>query len=93
MRGKSIMSDERRCYVTGAEIGLDVHHVIHGPLRSMADKNGLWCYLRHDIHMKLHDHARGFEDLDSLLKRECQTKFEEQHTRDEWMLLVHRNYL
>lgn len=93
MRGKSIMSDEKRCYITGAEWGLHVHHVIHGPLREMADRNGFWCYLRHDIHRKLHDHAPGFGDLDEFLKRECQTRFEKEHSRDEWMLLVHRNYL
>ena len=93
MRGKSIMSEEKRCYITGAETGLHVHHVIHGPLRKAADENGLWCYLRADIHRKLHDHAPGFGDLDGFLKRECQIRYETEHTREEWMRLVGRNYL
>lgn len=32
-------------------------------------------------------------DLDLRLKRECQSKFEETHSRDEFMKIIGKNYL
>lgn len=91
----SIMQpDEKRCYVTGYQSMLDKHHVIHGFNRNAADELGLWVWLRHDIHMKLHAHQHPFESLDLQLKVEAQKCFEARgHTRDEFMQIFGRSYL
>lgn len=96
MTRRSIMQDasEPRCYVTGATSGLHWHHIVHGPNRSMAEREGLTCYLRADVHMALHDHREPWSDLDTRLKRECQRRFEETgRTREEWRKLVGKSYL
>lgn len=90
---KSILQDEKVCYITGSTMGLDLHHCIHGSNRKKADKYGLTVYLRHDIHMMLHAHQRPFHDLDARLKREAQEAFEREHTRAEFMAIFGRNYL
>ena len=90
---KSIMQpeDEKVCYVSGSRINLDKHHCIHGNAnRKLAEKYGLWCWLRHDIHMELH--SQDIE-LDRRLQREAQEAFEKTHTREEFMRIFGKNYL
>lgn len=92
---KSIMQTERVCYITGTTQDIDLHHIYFGnPRRRISDENGFTVYLRHDIHMALHDHRRPFQALDHTLKMACQRKFEEMgHTREEFMRLIGRSYL
>ena len=50
----SIMQSEKVCFVTGATVNLDKHHIFHGSRRKAADKWGCWCWLEHSVHMDLH---------------------------------------
>ena len=88
---KSILQDEKVCYVTGSEHNLDLHHIYAGVAnRKIADREGCWVWLRHDVHMLLHDKDK---ELDYRLKRECQKKFEETHSREEFRKLFGKSYL
>jgi hypothetical protein len=90
---KSIMQhcEEPQCYITGSRINLDKHHCVHGRAnRKIAEKYGLWVYLRHDIHMNLHDKDK---ELDRELEQDAQRAFEKEHSREEWMKLIGKNYL
>ena len=92
----SIMQNIRECYITGDTQGLHKHHIYHGTaLRKVSEKNGLWCWLRWDWHngAKYGVHGKCGHDLDIRLKRECQERYEETHTRVEFMRLIGRNYL
>lgn len=94
-RAKSIMQDSKECFVTGATDGLDCHHIYFGnPNRRISDENGFWVWLRHDLHMKLHDRRWPCERLDGLLKSMCQERYEKSGgTRAEFIALIGRNYL
>ena len=90
---KSILQPdgEKVCYVSGSRINLDLHHVMHGSAnRKIADKWGIWCWLRHDIHMDLHDRDK---ELDLQLKQEAQEAFEKLYSHEKWMELFIKNYL
>ena len=90
---KSIMQPEtpKQCYISGSRSNLDPHHCIHGSAnRKLADKYGLWCWLRHDIHMRLHDKDK---ELDKQLQKEAQEAFEKTHTRDEFRKIFGKSYL
>lgn len=90
---KSILQPdgEKVCYVSGSRINLDLHHVMHGSAnRKIADKWGIWCWLRHDIHMDLHDRDK---ELDLQLKQEAQEAFEKLYSHEKWMELFRKNYL
>lgn len=90
---KSILQPdgEEKCFITGSRINLDVHHVYHGSAnRKIADKEGCWVWLRHDIHMQLHDKDKK---LDRYLQEECQKKYEETHTREEFRKKFGKSYL
>lgn len=90
----SIIQSERRCYVTGYEGELDRHHVFKGSRRKLSEESGLWVWLRHDVHMKLHDHCPPYENLENELKRVAQEAFEASvGTREEFRAIFGASYL
>jgi hypothetical protein len=91
---KSILQTEKVCFITGSTENLHYHHIYFGAgLRKISDKHGFGVYLRADWH-NMADYGVHFNSaLDLNLKRMCQKKFEETHTREEFMNLIHRNYL
>lgn len=94
MRKPSILQCEKYCYISGSERDLHLHHIYHGTgLRKISDENGFWCYLNYKYHNGSNKGVHFNRDLDLHLKRECQKKFEETHTRAEFMALIGKNYL
>ena len=92
MTMQSIMQKQERCYLTDSTTGLDKHHIMNGAYRDKAEKYGLWVWLRHDVHMWLHQTPQGAKYAREL-KQQAQREFEKTHTRAEWLTLFHRNYL
>lgn len=86
----SILQTEKRCYLTGAERELDRHHVYSGPRRKAAEKWGCWVWLRHDVHMELHQHD---PELERRIKRECQQRFEELYGHEKFVQVFGKSYL
>lgn len=91
MKPSIIQKGEKQCYITGSRIDLDKHHCIHGRAnRNIAEEYGLWVWLRHDIHMRLHNKDK---ELDRELEQAAQNAFEEKYSHEKWMSLVGKNYL
>ena len=90
---RSILQTEKECFVCRTTQDLQLHHVLYGTSnRKQADKYGLtvWLCLRH------HTGDRGVhfdKGLDLKLKEMAQAKFEETHTREEFIRIFGRNYL
>ena len=97
---KSILCDNENpsCFLTGRKIDLDKHHVMNGSLRKWAEHEGLWVYLHHDVHMRLHYTGEG-KKMMLKLKKLAQETWEEIHKDDyedvhaEWMKKVRKNYV
>ena len=87
---KSIMQDDRVCFITGSTVRLDRHHVYAGSRRKASEKFGCWVWLRHDLHMELHQQNH---ELDLMIKRACQERFEEIYSREEFMEIFGKSYL
>ena len=64
-------------------------------MRDISDKHGFWVYLWQPLHLAglggLHKYPNS--GLDLKLKKDCQIRFEETHTREEFMAITGRNYL
>ena len=92
---QSILQKDKRCYLSGATDGLDKHHIYGAANRKISESNGFWVWLRHDRHIAESPWAtpHNCREVDLMLKKECQKKFEESHTREEFMALIGRNYL
>lgn len=89
----SIMQTERECYITGRTDNLHCHHIYMGSNRKTSDENGFTVYLTGEWHNQSNHGVHFNKDLDDRLKRECQSKFEETGTREEFIKLIGRNYL
>ena len=94
MRKASILQNIKECYITGRTDNLHCHHIYFGASRKISDENGFWVWLTGEYHnqnsrIDVH-HNR---ELDLKLKRECQAKYEETHSREDFMKLIGKNYL
>lgn len=93
---KSIMQDEEKCYITGETRDTTVlhkHHIYGGANRRISEREGFFIYLKPELH-NMSNHGIHFnKDWDLELKRACQRKYEETHSREEFMALIGRNYL
>ena len=91
---KSILQTEKEGYKTGRTYNLHLHHIYFGRgLRRVSDKNGFTVWLAAEWHNMSDKGVHFNRDLDLMLKRECQRKYEETHSREEFMRLIGRNYL
>lgn len=91
---KSIMQTERRCYVCGTTYNLHEHHIFYGTAnRKQSEKHGFKVFLCGRHHNLSNEGVHFNPDLDKRLKMECQAKFEETHSRDEFMRIIGKNYL
>lgn len=90
---KSKISNVRRCYATGRTDNLDRHHIWKASRRKLSEKYGMWVYLNHSVHQKMHDHNSPYETLEEDLKRIGQKAFEREGSREEFVSIFGANYL
>lgn len=92
----SILQTDKECYITGRRDNLHKHHIYFGnPLRRISDDNGFWVWLTGVAHNQSDYgvHGKYGRNLDLELKIACQKKYEETHTRQEFMALIGKNYI
>lgn len=93
---KSILQDQKECYITRSREELEEHHIYYGAtgLREISEQNGFKVWLARPLHTGyLTGIHGGNHSLDLRLKEDCQRKFEETHTREEFAQLIGRSYL
>lgn len=90
---KSIIQQDKRCFVCGATSKLHLHHCISGyGNRQKSDKYGLtvWlCYAHHVGKLGVHNNAA----LAERIKKTAQKEFEKTHSRNEFISQFGKNYL
>lgn len=92
----SILQKEKKCWLTGyTGPGLHKHHIMNGANRRLAEEDGLWIWLKWDRHIADSPHNTPHNDAktDLFYKRLAQRKYEETHTREDWMKRYGRNFL
>lgn len=94
---KSILQKNKECYICKS-LYVEDHHIYFGPNRKISEKYGfkVWlCNLHHTGSISgISKYAVHFNRAMNLrLKKECQTKYEEEHTRDEFIKLIGKSYL
>lgn len=93
---QSILQDRKECYITRRPYPLHKHHIYYGTgKRKISEKNGFWVWLIPEKHNRGNEsvHLDPDRKLDLRLKRECQAKYEETHSRAEFVKLIGKNYL
>ena len=92
---QSIMQDKKECYFTSRTDNLHKHHIFFGTgNRKVSEDNGFWIWItgewhnqdsRKDIHSNM--------QLDLRVRMQCQRKYEETHSRQEFRKLIGESYL
>lgn len=91
---KSILQkDNDRCFICGSRRWLEEHHVFGASNRKNSEKHGLKVKLCHYCHNEPPDGVHHNRQNDLALKRLAQRKFEETHSREDFMKIFGRNYL
>lgn len=91
---ESILQSEKRCFLCGREVNLELHHAIHGVSnRKNADKYGLVVWLCQDCHTGTHGvHHNREKDLE--LIKYAQTRFESEYgSREEFRRIFGKSWL
>ena len=90
---KSILQNEKYCYLCGAERMLENHHIFGGANRPKSDKYGLTVYLCHYCHNEpprgVHHNRHNMD----LLRREGQKAFMKKYPDKDFIFEFGRNYL
>lgn len=93
----SIIQDEKVCYLCGRNgngDALESHHCIGASNRNYSEKYGLKVWLCGErCHRNGKNAAHRCRDTDLMLKRIAQEKFEENHSREDFINIFGRNYL
>lgn len=67
---KSIISNEKQCYVCGSKYNLHYHHIMFGKNRKLADEDGLTIYLCYEHHEGTNGvHGKNGHELDIKFKK------------------------
>ncbi len=90
---KSILQQRKECYITRSTDDLHKHHIYPGSNRAISEKHGFWIYLRSDWHTGSSYCVHADPELMLKLKKLCQAKYELNHSRDEFIVLIGRSYL
>lgn len=90
---KSILQENKECFICHTTTGLECHHCIHGVAnRKIADRTGLWVWLCREHHTGNHG-VHHNRDMDLVLIQYAQRKYEETHTREEFRELFGKSWL
>lgn len=91
---ESIIQEHKACWLCGTTQGLHDHHIFYGRAnRKLSEKYGLkvWlCGYHHNLSANGVHFNRPF---DLMLKKLAQRRFEQEHTREEFMKIFGKNYL
>ena len=91
---KSIIQTEKECYVCKNTYDLHCHHIFFGNgNRKISEKYGLKVWLCPRHHNLSNEGVHFNKQLDIIIKQIAQKKFEETHSREEFMSIIGRNYL
>lgn len=90
---KTILQDKKECFICKTRMNLHDHHIFMGSNRNNSEKYGLkvWlCYTHHNG-SNYSPHFNRAVDLE--LKRLAESKFEETHTREEFIRIFGKSWL
>ncbi len=91
---KSILQNEKKCYISGRTDCLEEHHILGASNRKNSERYGLKVWLTHDWHNEPPNGAHHNKKTADFLHKKGQKAFERVHgTREDFMRIFGRNYL
>lgn len=99
-RESILQKKDGRCYLCMKLDGdyriyasLHMHHVFGGPNRSISEGEGFKVYLCPEHHLYGQKAVHKNHRIMEMVQQDAQREYEKNHTREEFMELIGRNYL
>ena len=90
--GKSIIQEDKVCYICGYEGNLEEHHIFGGVAnRPISEKYGLKVWLCAGCHRGKKG-AQYNKEINLKLKQDAQKAFVKEYGLTKWMELFRKNY-
>ena len=92
---KSLMSNEKVCFVCKTTFNLHKHHIFGGANRTKSDKDGCWCWLCASHHNMSNQGVHLNREADLRLKRICEMRWIKANnkTEEDFIKKYGRSYL
>lgn len=90
---KSILQNEKQCFLCGCQNLIEDHHIFGGANRTLSEKYGLKVYLCHYCHNEPPNGVHFNKERNRQLQAQAQEAFEKLYSHDEFMRIFGRNYL
>lgn len=93
---KSIICENKMCFVCGSKTNLHLHHVLFGKNRKNADKDGLTVWLCYQHHEGTNGvHGKNGHELDNQLKYIAEQAWLKYYnkTQEEFIKRYGKNYI
>lgn len=84
-----IYQDLTKCALCTSKSNIEKNEVFEGAKRGASIKHGFVIPLCKIHHKKFHNNR----EFALIIKRQFQKEFEKTHTREEFLSIIHRNYL
>lgn len=91
---KSLLGDQKICFICGTTFNLHKHHIFGGANRRKSEKDGCWCYLCANDHNMSNRGVHLNRQADLTLKRICQVAWETEYNKstDDFIKEYGRSY-
>ena len=90
---KSIIQEQKECYVCKTKYGLHEHHIFYGTAnRKQSEKYGMKIWLCGRHHNLSNEGVHFNKELDLQIKRMAQKKFEETYKDLDFIKIFGRSY-
>lgn len=91
---KSVLQKNKKCFECGCTGNLECHHVFYGrAYRNKSERYGMKVWLCAEHHRGKNGVHGGNRALGLRIMRYAQRRFEQRHTREEFMRIFGRNRL
>ena len=101
---KSILQDEKCCFITGQTEDVALHHIYGGnPNRKISTEQGFFVFLKPHYHNMSDEGVHANHAFNICLKKMCQMAYEDkcmldqgisrESARDRFIKMIGRNYL
>lgn len=90
---KSIMQNEKKCWVTDVTEGLHCHHIYRAANRKLSEQYGCYIWLRPDWHNMSNYGIHFDKSFDNDMKQLCQRRFEETYPDLDFRQIFGKSFL
>lgn len=80
---KSILDNNKICFICGTTFNLHKHHIFGGSNRNKSERDGCWCYLCAPHHNMSNKGVHFDRKKDLELKRTCQYIWQTKYRKTE----------